>query len=162
LKPWTYPEFIKDDALAAGTDIAYRTGYRACAGGPFNQRVSFEAPMPKFLIASQQEEIESWNGGGQIELWDNDGIVNTASMLWPPDAENTVLVVADHMDIVGHYKLAEAAPGSARRYRAYDLLGSASGFADRGFQQVWHDVFDYCASHLASQAAQAAAGSRSA
>jgi len=34
-KPWTYPEIIKDAALSAGTDIVYRTCYRACAGGPF-------------------------------------------------------------------------------------------------------------------------------
>ena len=38
-KPWTYPEITKDAALSAGTDIAYRTFYRACAGGPFQQPV---------------------------------------------------------------------------------------------------------------------------
>ena len=38
-----------------------------------------------------------------IELWDNDGVVNTAPMLWPKGEK--VLVLADHLDIVGHYKL---------------------------------------------------------
>jgi hypothetical protein len=43
----------------------------------------------------------------EIAIWDTDGIVNTASMIWQnpkPHAEDIVLVNADHIDIVGHYK----------------------------------------------------------
>jgi hypothetical protein len=36
------------------------------------------------------------------QSWDNDGIVNTTSMFWPRG--ETLLVVADHLDIVGHYR----------------------------------------------------------
>ena len=91
--PCTYPEASKDPRLSAGTDVSYRLCYRACAGGPF------ERP------AEGGEVTRRLNGAphGPLELWDNDGVVNTLSMLWP-DGEN-VLVAGDHLDIVGHYKL---------------------------------------------------------
>lgn len=131
-KPWTYPEVTKDAALSAGTDIVYRTSYRACAGGPFQQpalggkvtwRLSGVPPHP-------------------IEVWDNDGIVNTLSMLWPK-GEN-VLVRGDHMDIVGHYKPIAAERGGGREYRAYDLLKSETGFGDKIFKEVWKEIFAFC------------------
>jgi len=131
-KPWTYPEFSKDRALSAGTDIAYRTCYRACAGGPFEKPVGGGKVTRRLKRAPRQP----------IEVWDNDGIVNTLSMLWP-EGDN-VLVAADHMDIVGHYKLVKAEPGGGRKYRAYDLLKSESGFSDEIFKQVWREIFAFC------------------
>ncbi len=65
-------------------------------------------------------------------------------MLWP-DGERTQLINCDHMDIVGHYRLVPEPGGHARKYRAYDLLGSGSGFDEAGFERVWYDVFDFCA-----------------
>ncbi len=141
-KPWTYPECTEASGSNAGTDIVYRICYRACAGGPFDRRSG--ARMPKCLNPSQQRQIETLTKGDRIELWDNDGIVNTASMLWP-DGEKTVLVPGDHMDIVGHYELVPTASGSGRQYQAYDLLKSASGFDKDSFQQVWNDIFHFCA-----------------
>ncbi len=131
-KPWTYPEVAKDAALSTGTDIAYRTCYRACAGGPFQQ------PALGAKVTTR------WSGAPQhsIEIWDNDGIVNTMSMLWPKD-EN-VLVPGDHMDIVGQYKLIEAERGGGRKYRAYDLLKSESGFSGKIFTDVWKEIFAFC------------------
>jgi hypothetical protein len=76
-----------------------------------------------------------------IELWDNDGIVNTASMLWRR-GEN-VLVACDHMDIVGQYRPVEAS-GESRTYQAYDLLKSDRDF-DETFHLVWKEIFDFCA-----------------
>ena len=67
-KPWTYPEITKDATLSAGTDIIYRTCYRACAGGPFEP--------PK----SSSEEAKRLSPQHPIEVWDNDGIVNSLSM----------------------------------------------------------------------------------
>ena len=131
-KPWTYPEITKDTAMSAGTDIAYRTFYRACAGGPF------EPPLLKGKVTRRL-------GGApqhSIELWDNDGIVNTLSMFWPK-GEN-VLVPGDHMDIVGQYKLMAAERGAGRKYRAYDLLKSESGFSDKIFKEVWKEIFAFC------------------
>jgi len=131
-KPWTYPEVTKDAALSAGTDIVYRTCYRACAGGPFQQP------------ALRGEVTRRWSGAPQhsLEVWDNDGIVNTLSMLWP-EGEN-VLVPGDHMDIVGHYKPVAAERGGGRKYRAYDLLKSESGFGDRIFKDLWKEIFAFC------------------
>jgi len=133
--PWTYPEVTKSAKLAAGTDIVYRTTYRACAGGPF------KSPSPSGTINRRL------NGTlpRSVELWDNDGIVNTLSMLWPK-GEN-VLVPADHMDIVGQYRPVKADAGAGRKFRAYDLLKSESGFSDRMFKEVWSEIFTFCGPH---------------
>jgi len=131
-KPWTYPEIDKDGALSAGTDVVYRTCYRACAGGPFKQPVASGKVTRRSSGAPQHS----------IEVWDNDGIVNTMSMLWPK-GEN-VLVPGDHMDIVGQYKPIEADRGGGRKYRAYDLLKSKSGFGDKIFKEVWKEIFAFC------------------
>jgi triacylglycerol lipase len=131
-KPWTYPEVTKDAALSAGTDIAYRTFYRACAGGPFQQPL-LSGKVTRRLNGAPQHSIE---------VWDNDGIVNTMSMFWPK-GEN-VLVPGDHMDIVGQYKLMAAEPGAGRKYRAYDLLKSESGFSDKIFKEVRKEIFAFC------------------
>jgi hypothetical protein len=131
--PCTYPEVTKDVVLSAGTDIAYRTCYRACAGGPFE-----EPPIPR----RKMTRPPSGTPQRKIEVWDNDGIVNTLSMFWPKD--QNVLVAADHMDIVGQYKLVKAEPGEGRTYRAYDLLKSASGFDDKSLEKIWNDIFAFC------------------
>lgn len=131
-KPWTYPEIAKDAAMSAGTDIVYRTCYRACAGGPFEKPASSNK-LIRHLKGTPQYELETW---------DNDGIVNTLSMLWPK-GEN-VLVVGDHVDIVGHYKPVQADPGGGRKYRTYDLLKSESGFGDKIFEEIWKEIFAFC------------------
>ena len=134
--PCTYPEISKDPRLSADTDMFYRLCYRACAGGPFE------------LPADGGEVTRRMNGAPEspLEPWDNDGIVNTASMLWP--ASENVLVAADHLDIVGHYKAVKSGPGGSggrqgREYRSYDLLKSVPRFSDRAFQKVWTEVFDF-------------------
>jgi triacylglycerol lipase len=130
-KPWTYPEIAKDARLSARTDIVYRACYRACAGGPFE-------------FPTHSGKVTRWLGAPPrhvIERWDNDGIVNTASMLWPRGEK--VLVPGDHMDIVGQYQPIKAAPGEGRRFQAYDLLKSDSGFGDKIFKEVWNEIFDF-------------------
>jgi triacylglycerol lipase len=127
LKPWTWPEAATAASESAGTDIAYRYCYRACAGGPFTAGLPSERPAsPRAL-----------------EIWDNDGIVNTASMLWP-NGPGTVVVECDHMDIVGHYRRVPAVRDTGRQYRAYDLLKSESRFDESSFAQVWTGIFDFC------------------
>jgi hypothetical protein len=128
----TYPEISKDRKLSACTDIFYRLCYRACAGGPF-QWPALAGEVTRTLNGSPPPPIE---------LWDNDGIVNTASMLWPID-EN-VLVDCDHLDIVGHYELVEADSDGGRRYRCYDSLKSAPRFTADAFTQIWTEIFDFC------------------
>src|SRR5262249_26535897 len=109
-KPWTWPDLVH---CTNGTDIVYRFCYRACAGGPL-ERPAVSGRITRYLGDAEHE----------FELWDNDGIVNTVSMPWP-SGEN-ILVAGDHVDIVGHFHPVKADPGEGRRYRAYDLLGSAS------------------------------------
>jgi len=137
LRPETYPDCVP----TTDADVVYRACYRACAGGPFQRTVPDGAP--RFLSPSHQKTIASWRHHAGLERWENDGIVNTASMFWP-DERATFLVPADHMDIVGHYKPVRAFPGTGRTYHAYDLLGSCSGFNDTLFAQVWNDVFTFC------------------
>ncbi len=117
-----------------GTDATYRFFYRACAGGPFTcGEEGVIRPTP--LNGSPRR---------QIAPWENDGIVNTASMLWP-NGNDTVLVEADHEDIVGHFKRVRTAfKDTGRKYERYDLLKSESGFREAEFRRVWHGVFDFC------------------
>ncbi|MDB4936888.1 MAG: hypothetical protein JWP87_3860 [Labilithrix sp.] len=120
------------------TDVVYRLVYRACAGGPFRYPPNGAREATLFGTSSMR----------RVELWDSDGIVNTASMLWP-DGEATQVVEADHGDILGHYRLVKAPEASARIFRAYDLLRSAAktpddpGFTDAMFRKVWTDVLGF-------------------
>jgi hypothetical protein len=120
-------------------DVVYRAVYRACAAGPF-RLAGGEVAATRFHGRTRRA----------LEAWENDGIVNTASMLWP-DGEATLLVDGDHGDILGHYRLeppegrvAMHGASRGRMHRAYDLLASGSGFDAATFRAVWHDVFDFC------------------
>jgi hypothetical protein len=126
--------------VRAQTDLVYLCAYRACAGGPFGISVA-----PRQLVATPLETPLGTSQPRLVETWDNDGIVNTASMLWP-DAEKTILVDGDHGDIIGHFRLVEAPPDSMplRRYHTYDLLRSDSGFTKDTFERVWRDVLTFC------------------
>jgi hypothetical protein len=138
--PRTYPELSKDPGLSQGTDLAYRLCYRACAGGPFRQPI-LGGTVTRWLESSNH----GTQGGGvpPLETWDDDGIVNTLSMLWPV-GEN-VLVPCDHLDIVGHYQLVKAQPGAGRKYQAYDALGSTPRLSNETFNRIWTEIFDFCA-----------------
>jgi len=130
----SYPEFQKDKELSDGTDFAYRLCYRACAGGPFrNPQADLSGKITQRLNGSPPDKIA---------LWDNDGIVNTASMPWPRGVN--VLVDCDHLDIVGHYRLVEAYPTEGRQYRSYDALRSTPPFSDTIFRDIWTEIFKFC------------------
>jgi len=132
VSPLTSLEIATGTPLSAGTDIVYRLSYRACAGGPF----AWPDPCGKVN--------RRLNGSPKhaIELWDNDGIVNTASMLWR--LSENVLVAGDHMDIVGQYQAVRAPCGVGRTFQAYDLLNSHSDFG-KTFHEVWEEIFAFCA-----------------
>lgn len=150
LNPWTYPDLTSQTREASDADLPYLWCYRACAGGPFSLP---DQDTPQPVAFAVRNELRS------PELWDNDGIVNTRSMLWP-DGEQTRLVEGDHMDIVGHYTLVPAREKGPRQYDAYNLLVSHSGFNLARFRKVWSDVFEFCtgaavrASGRASSAAE--------
>ncbi|HET6336672.1 MAG TPA: hypothetical protein VFG30_25790 [Polyangiales bacterium] len=118
----------------SGTDVVYRAAYAATAAGPFE-------------IVGDASVTD--NGVRRVlRSWENDGIVNTASMLWP-DGPETRLVHADHGDIIGHYRPTDPIKGSeqvtTRKNHSYDILGSNSGFRDevQDFDRVWHEIFDF-------------------
>ncbi|MGZ4814080.1 MAG: esterase/lipase family protein [Terriglobales bacterium] len=137
--PATLLDVIRDPQVNGKTDVAYRLCYRACAGGPFR------SPQG----AGDITRVLGRTPPLPLETWDNDGIVNTASMLWPTGAR--VLVMADHLDIVGHYSLIETPEARkskrpfevARQYQAYDFLQSAPRFTGRAFRQVWTEIFEF-------------------
>lgn len=146
LKPSTAPWERLAPGVAGRMDAPYLCGYRACAGGPFG-RGAFEGPLSARALGTSDAR--------SVELWDNDGVVNTASMLWP-SGEETQLVDGDHGDVIGHYRLVEAADGPPlRRYHTYDLLRSDSGFSEDTFDEVWRGVFTFCASPGLQSAAAA-------
>ncbi len=120
---------------ALDTDLTYRVSYTACCDGPFTSGSLNTAP---------------WFGGrgpfgetGDVVLADsdNDGIVNTASMLLP--GGDTVIVPGDHADIIGHFERKPNNGTGTRIYEAYDLLASASSFTRDTFRTVWTDVFSF-------------------
>jgi triacylglycerol lipase len=121
-------------------DFAYLVAYRACAGGPFGGSASASPGT-----AGPAAKATEFAGGRKrdIEVWDNDGIVNTASMLWP-EGEPTRLVDGDHGDIIGHFHEVKAVQPAPRTYHTYDLLGSDSGFGQAQFEAVWRDVYEFC------------------
>jgi hypothetical protein len=135
LNPFTWPEQDENAGATLKTDLAYRISYRACAGGPFVMPGGgATATATRFGTHDEQE----------VEVWDNDGIVNTASMLWPEGSE-TRLIAGDHGDVIGHFRLVKAIQPAGRQFHTYDLLGSGSGFDENSFRAVWRDVFDFCA-----------------
>ncbi|KAJ9094965.1 hypothetical protein QFC21_005757 [Naganishia friedmannii] len=128
-----------------GCDSTYLAAYFATAGGMVGGAVG-----PQMMLDLDGAE-ERFN----IEQWDNDGIANTASMLWP-NGKDTRIVHCDHGDIIGHYELVPTsayahfqdgppphrAPG--RRYYRYDIFVSGSAFDDESFNKVWSSVFNFC------------------
>ena len=134
-QPWTCPEAAWDCALSGNTDIVYRTCYRVCACGPF-QLPKEGGKVTRRLPGAPDHAIE---------VWDNDGIVNTASMLWR--AGENVLVPGDHMDVVGHYRPIVAGGGRGREFEAYDLMKSDSGFGEETFKAVWGEILRFCRDH---------------
>lgn len=86
---WTYGGMAKDIALSIDTDIVYRTCYRAGRGGPFKRLLHRRTVRRRVPVCPNHA----------VELWDNGGLVNTASML-RPEGEN-VRVAAGHGHIAG-------------------------------------------------------------
>ncbi|WP_375770174.1 hypothetical protein NR798_04590 [Archangium gephyra] len=84
-------------------------------------------------------------GEGELEPSDNDGIVNSVSMVWP-DAKSCFLVEADHADVIGHFDYSQPAqqdPDAPQRYYQYDLLSSGSGFGQREFDALWGKIASF-------------------
>ena len=81
----------------------------------------------------------------KIAPTDNDGVVNTLSMLWPyeadrPERHTFVLVEADHGDIIGH---GPTFHDGVSRKRSYDLLQSPQPIRPDQLEAVWRDIYAF-------------------
>jgi triacylglycerol lipase len=153
LDPGTWPN-PRNTLDARAMDVSYLLAYRACAGGHF----AIPPPVADLctdinrfdtrMFDPAQLDPDGPAPGTPLAVWDNDGIVNTASMLWP-DHENTMLIAADHLDVVGHYapRLTIPSPDpTGRRYAAYDALRSHTHFTPGRFDDIWTAILDFCVS----------------
>jgi hypothetical protein len=128
-----YPEhlFWHAHAICADRTLPFERPDGLAPGG----RCGLEPDAPMFQTADVSE-------------WDNDGIVNTLSMLWPHDPRREfrhVLVNADHGDVIGHYvgsREPKPSPGG-RQHAAYDVFQSGSKFTKRDFDAVWQMAFEF-------------------
>ncbi len=130
--------------------LPFRAFHTLCADprGPFTRPEGSASEVTDFATGERVEAIA-------IDPADNDGVVNTLSMLWPPEtlhgqAHCVYLVEADHADIIGHYArkacaIQERARGAGRAHYAYDIFASGSGFDDAAFARVWDHIFEFCA-----------------
>jgi triacylglycerol lipase len=119
------------------SDLTYRLAYAACTCGPFQHAIR-ERVGTNFVDGEER----------RFEAWENDGVVNTASMLWP-HGENTLVIDGDHADVIGHYLDGALQEGQGRKRNRYDILQSSSRsgdslFDDATFRAIWYDVFDFC------------------
>lgn len=116
----------RSDERAAALNV-FRITYNLTAYKP-TQRLRLEYAIPKLLVPG--EEI-------QLGPSENDGIVNSVSMVWP-DASSCYAVEADHGDVIGHFQGSpKPEPGCPCGDRQYDLLSSASRFDAAQFQELW-------------------------
>jgi hypothetical protein len=135
--------------------------YHLCASpkGHFRdaaaQRRASLVPEVIDLLSGQRHARESF------DTQDSDGVVNTLSMLWPyephdPERHPHYRVVADHGDIIGHYKRSEKAQASqaGRQYVSYDIFPSGSGFGTGLFARIWTHLFDSCVTAMSDDKTQ--------
>jgi triacylglycerol lipase len=120
-------------------DPLYRSAYDMTAKGGLERRIDTQPEW--FGLPASRQAV------GPVDESSNDGIVNTASMLWKHGGW-TRLVLADHGDIIGHYRRdPEVHPGrgaAGRRFESYDFFRSGSKFDRESFETVWNDIFTFC------------------
>ncbi|HET6338950.1 MAG TPA: hypothetical protein VFG30_37280 [Polyangiales bacterium] len=125
-------------ASRVAQDALYRTAYEMTAKGGLERQI--ETPPEWFESPHADRRV------CQVDDSSNDGIVNTASMLWKHGGW-TRLVLADHGDIIGHYRRdPQVHPGrgvSGRRFESYDFFKSGSEFDRATFEAVWKDIFTF-------------------
>jgi triacylglycerol lipase len=153
LVPATWPS-SRHTTGSGQMDVSYLLAYRACAGGHFTipppvaDLCGDISRLDTSMFDPAQLDPDGPAPGMPLAVWDNDGIVNTASMLWP-DHERTLLVAADHLDIVGHYALRATIPSpdpTGRRYAAYDALRSHTRLTPGQFDDIWTAILNFCIS----------------
>jgi hypothetical protein len=105
----------------------------------FNRLHALTASSPPGQLGGPQQVQLLRDPGHHLSLepHDNDGLVNSVSMVWP-DVESCYAVEADHADVIGHFEY--ESPASGRGPRRYDLLTSRSGFGAEQFHTLWRKI----------------------
>lgn len=142
--PWVRAFLAKAPTVGrAAQDALYRAAYEMTAKGGLQRRVE---PRPEWF-----EVVHSDKPAPVVDETANDGIVNTASMFWKHGGVTRV-VLADHGDIIGHYRRdPQVHPGrrvAGRRFESYDFFKSGSEFDRNAFEAVWTDIFEFCSRGL--------------
>lgn len=121
------------------SDALYRLAWAITCVGPFVVRGSACRPAQPLREVLSGREV-------RLEPHHNDGIANTAGMIWAN--EPVRIVPGDHGDIMGHFARSPEPPaplGPLDVHGRYDLFVSGSGFTERHFVRVWREVFDFAA-----------------
>ncbi|HEX5744722.1 MAG TPA: hypothetical protein VFZ09_00685 [Archangium sp.] len=130
----------KDIHCGSIVTVARRPGANARGLYKFVYGLNARRPCPEMGRAqSISWLLEPEKEARRLVPSDNDGIVNSISMVWP-DAKSSFLVEADHADVIGHFRYAEPPPGVAPRYYQYDLLSSGSDFGPKEFEALWRKI----------------------
>ena len=145
-------------ALHENPSLLFELAHAACADptGPFIDPAEIAPTMiaPELTDGITGERLEP----RMFQPRDNDGIVNSQSMMWPydiraPERHAFRYIECDHGDIIGHFELARAPkPKLGQRcHFAYDLLQRSAPSAEANrrpferadFERVWRGVFDF-------------------
>jgi hypothetical protein len=145
--------------VAAGALLLSPSGvfdlvFAACGdpGGPFGSALKRASIAPTVRAFETSKTVDT----SDISPEDNDGIVNTLSMLWPFTPDVTIgppidLVEADHADVLGHFALQQVPEHSDtlpdRVHYAYDIFQQPKfKFQQPAFARLWRDIFEFCTS----------------
>jgi len=113
------------DAYAQVTYSLYRALHRLAAATPAAAVVTLSDAQRAFLVAELGEVPDRRS---------NDGIVPSLSQIW---GEIIHAVMADHLDVVGHFEDPRHDPPH------YDWLRTGSGFRRPAFDSLWNDIASY-------------------
>jgi len=130
-------------AVSARPALPFHFAYDACARrGRFRNPADHGAVLPATVATLDGSALDV----SAFSANDNDGIVNTLSMLWPyepsaPERHTISFIKADHADVIGHYELRPEDQNT--RHLAYDLLDSGKLFQKSEFNALWSEIFAF-------------------
>ncbi|MFE8604949.1 esterase/lipase family protein [Archangium violaceum] len=142
-------DFFKRKGIHYGSIVTVAKRPAASARGLYKLVYGMNARRPCAELGRAQAVpwlLEPEREARRLTLPENDGIVNSVSMVWP-DAQSSFLVEADHADVIGHFRYAEPPPGVVPRYYQYDLLYSDSDFGPKEFEALWRKIAAFTQHH---------------
>lgn len=144
---WSWRSWLRgrqSDDAAPSVDLIYRLVHLMTGRGKFRERM----PIAEDWFVDPGVSV------GPLDHTASDGIVNTASMFWKHGGD-TKLVLADHGDIIGHFRRDPKTfkrNGGGRRFTSYDFFESGSSFDEHTFKAIWREIFTFCCDTLPASA----------